>query len=188
MNNAYEEVYKAQSPKIIRGSAKQPVLVVFSAIPGSGKSELTKRLVEKYGFTRIANKDIQQSLELTGHSKDVVVGEYTLWLLNKLRSQEGPLTIVFDRNIDQWYKPAKEWAESNNYNFILVRIEVSRTILEKRLHHREGDKVSKVLDMLDFYHNAHNQIADSMEPNIILKDDYNLDVAVQKIADILRYR
>lgn len=179
----YEDVYKVHSPKIIRGSVKRPALIVFSAIPGSGKSELTKRLTEKHGFSRIANKDIRQSLEATGHTQDVVIRNYTLWLLDKLSAQ-GPFAIVFDRNIDQWYEPAKKWAESNDYQFILVRIEVSRTILEKRLHQREGDKVSRVLNVLDFYQNAHNQITD-MQPNIKLKDDYDLDIAAQKIADAI---
>jgi len=115
---AYEEVYNVHLPNIKIGNADKPTLIVFSAIPGSGKSELTKRLIENYGISGIANKDIRKSLEQTGHAEDVAIGDYTLWLLDRLIKQ-GPKTIVFDRNIDQWYEAAKSWATKNSYQFLV---------------------------------------------------------------------
>lgn len=182
METIYDEIYKAHLPHIKLGNVAKPALIVFSAIPGSGKSELTKRLVENHGASGIANKDIRKSLEQTGHTHDVVIGEYTLWLLDKLTKQK-PRTIVFDRNIDQWYEAAKNWAAKNSYKLVLVQIEVSRSTLEKRLHHREGDKVSKVLGMLDFYHKEHERMTQNMQPAIVLKEDYDLDAAAQLVID-----
>jgi len=37
-----------------------------------------------YGFLRIANKDIRYAIEITNHADDVIIGEYTLWLLDKI--------------------------------------------------------------------------------------------------------
>lgn len=178
----FEEIYQAHLPDIRLGNMGTPSLIVFSAIPGSGKSELTKRLVEDYGITSIANKDIRKSLEQTGHTDDVIIGEYTLWLLDRLTKQK-PHTIVFDRNIDQWYGAAKHWAFKNNYRLVLVQIEVSRSTLEKRLHHREGNEVSKVLGMLDFYHKEHGRVTQNMQTDIVFKEDYDLDAAAQLIID-----
>lgn len=61
----YERIYKFHAPNIHVGEADMPALVVFSAIPGSGKSELTKRLVADYGFSRLANKDIRDAIKQT---------------------------------------------------------------------------------------------------------------------------
>ncbi len=127
MGTFYEEIYKNHLPNIKIGRAHTPLLAVFSAIPGSGKSELTKRLVDNYGFSAVANKDIRSSIEQTGHENDIVIGDYTLWLLDKLTNQKSH-SIVFDRNIDQWYEPAKNWAADNKYRFIVVKIEVSKKI------------------------------------------------------------
>lgn len=182
MELAYEEVYNAHLPHIKIGRQTEPALIAFSAIPGSGKSELTKRLVNNHGISSIANKDIRKALEQTGHTEDVVIGDYTLWLLDRLMKQR-PLAIVFDRNIDQWYDAAKNWATENNCRFVIVRIEVSRKTLEKRLHHREGDKVSKVLGMLDYYHTEHKRVTQIMQADIELQEDYDLDAAAQLIAD-----
>lgn len=179
---AYEEIYKAHSPNIYMGEADTPALVVFSAVPGSGKSELTKRLVANYGFSRVANKDIRDAIKQAGHADDVVIGDYTLWLLDKL-AQQGPRSIVFDRNIDQWYEPIKEWAHRNNHKFIVVQIEVSRDTIEKRLHVREGDKVSHVLSVLDFYQDQHSRLSETIQANVVLKEDYNLDDAAKLIAE-----
>ncbi len=182
MNPVYEEIYKVYVPNIQIGKTSTPSLVVFSAIPGSGKSELTKRLVSNYGFSRLANKDIRSAIKQTGHVDDVVIGDYTLWLLDRLAKQ-APESFVFDRNIDQWYEPAKDWAKRNNYKFIVVRIEVPRDTLENRLHNREGDKVSHVLSVLDFYQNQHQQLYQVIQADIMFKDNYDLDEAARLIAD-----
>jgi predicted kinase len=182
MEAAQEEVYDAHMPNIKIGNADKPALIVFSAIPGSGKSELTKRLIKNYGISSIANKDIRRSLEQTGHTEDVAIGDYTLWLLDRLVKQ-GVKTIVFDRNIDQWYEAAKNWATKNSYQFLVVRIDVSRNVLEKRLHNREGSKVSKVLEVLDFYSNEHERMTQNIQANIVLKEDYDLDAAARSISE-----
>lgn len=182
MEGIYEDIYKIHEPNILKGKAVKSALVVFSAIPGSGKSELTKRLVVGYGFTRLANKDIRDAIKSTGRTADVVIGDYTLWLLDKLAKQ-GSSSIVFDRNIDQWYEPIKEWAGRNDYKFIVVQIEVSRNILEKRLHNREGNKVSHVLSVLDFYKNQHEYQSQIIHADIVLEEDYDLDGAAKLIAE-----
>lgn len=184
METAYDEVYGAQLPHIMIGSRHKPALVVFSAIPGSGKSELTKRLVENHDFSGIANKDIRKALEQAGHSHDVVIGDYTSWLLDKL-ANETTAAIVFDRNIDQWYEGAKSWAVKNNYKLIVVRIEVSRDRLEKRLHNREGAKVSKVLEVLDYYRDEHRRMGQDIQADLVFEEDYDLDDAAQSIVDTL---
>jgi hypothetical protein len=63
----FEEIYSHHSVKLrLEAVRQEPVLVVFSAIPGSGKSELTKRLAGDHAFLRIANKDIREAVEQSG--------------------------------------------------------------------------------------------------------------------------
>jgi len=183
MEKEYEEVYCALSKKIVVGEPTlSPVLVVFSAVPGSGKSELTKLLVRDYGFTRISNKDIRNALEETGRSDDVIIGEFTSWLLKKLTNRRS-LKIVFDRNIDQWYEPSHLWASENDYKYVLVRIEVSRQKLEERLLVREGNPRAYVFNVLDFYIEQHERLAGIIKPDIVLREDYDLKQAAQRISD-----
>jgi len=182
MEDVYQQIYKVHSQWLnFNGIRTKPVLVVFSAIPGSGKSELTKRLAATYGFFRVANKDIRNALETTGHAHDVVIAEYTLWFLDKVTS-EGPLSIVFDRNIDQWYGPSKDWARANGYLHILVRIDVERKTLQERLLRREGDSNARVFGVMDFYDEQHKTMANAIQPDIILKENYDLDAAARCIA------
>ena len=115
MEKAFSEIFTVHSVHIdLTGVNAGSRLVVFSAIPGSGKSELTKRLARDYGYLRIANKDIRDAMAQTGHAESVAIGNYTLWLFDTL-AKTSPVNIVFDRNIDQWYEPAKAWALKNNY-------------------------------------------------------------------------
>jgi hypothetical protein len=182
MENIYQQIYKVHSKFLSFNDIRQdPALVVFSAIPGSGKSEITKRLVAQYGFLRIANKDIRNAIEITGHSDDVIIGEYTLWLLNKITSSM-PMSIVFDRNIDQWYEPSRDWAVSRGYRYVVVRIEVTRKALRERLLKREGDSDARVFSVMDFYDEQHKLVANHIKPDLVVEGDYDLDVAAKRIA------
>jgi len=183
LRESFAKIYAHHAPKLhLDGIRSRPVLVVFSAIPGSGKSELTKRLVREHGFLRIANKDIREAIEKSGIADGAsIIGPYTLWLFDKL-TQDQRLSIVFDRNIDQWYEPSKLWAEMHGYDYVLVRIDVTREILERRLMQREGDPRAKAFEMLDFYGQQHAQTDNLMSPSIVLKDDYNLDETAREIA------
>ncbi len=181
---SFDEIFAVHEPLIdVRQARTKPVLVVFSAIPGSGKSELTKRLVRDYGFVRIANKDIRESIAKTGHEDDVNIGEYTLWLFDKLTADKKA-SIVFDRNIDQWYTPSKEWAEKNGYRYVLVRIDVQREILEQRLLQREKSCKAKAFEVLDFYAEQHELTRADINPAITFINDYDLDLAAAAIANV----
>jgi adenylate kinase family enzyme len=179
----FDQIYAHHQPKLdLRGIRSRPVLVVFSAIPGSGKSELTKRLMDDYGFLRIANKDIREAVEKADIADNTsIISSYTLWFLDKLTAGQQP-SIVFDRNIDQWYEPSRIWAEAHGYDYVLVRIDVSRDILERRLLGREGTRQAKAFEMLDFYDQQHTQSDGLMLPRTVLKDDYDLDAAAREIA------
>lgn len=183
LNAKYERIYAIHIKQLdlTAHPNNYPSFVVFSAIPGSGKSEISKRLESDYGYLRITNKLIRESIAASGH-EDVVIGDYTVWFLDKLTKDYRP-NIVFDRNIDQWYKPSKVWAEKNNYNYILVAIDVSTDILKKRLLKREGTTESKAHDMLDFYKNQHVEIRDIITTTISFADDYDLDDASKIISN-----
>jgi len=179
---AYNDIYKLHTQLLDTSRTRiKPTLVVFSAIPGSGKSELTKRLVSEHNFLRIANKDVRELIAKTHHEDDVSVEGYTLWLLDNL-TEQTKYSIVFDRNIDQWYTPSKEWAERNGYRYVLVRIDVQREILEQRLLEREKDREAKAFEVLDFYAKQHEEIGIQIDPSITLSDNYDLDAAAKAIV------
>lgn len=176
----FREVYSAHLPNIHFGTLEEPTIIAFSAIPGSGKSELTKRLISSHEVSSIANKDIREAISCTGYSQDII-SDYTSWLLSAITKYQ-PRTIVFDRNIDQWHKELLLWADHNQYRVLLVRIDVSRNILETRLRGRERKNADKVLGMLDFYEAAHKKVQSSLPISMVVKDNYDLDTTARIIA------
>jgi len=181
-HDKYEEIYKIHTDRLNIGAAVSlnPSFVVFSAIPGSGKSEISHRLERDYNYLRITNKLIREAIAFSGH-EGIVIGHYTTWFFNRLTNDFRP-NIVFDRNIDQWYEPSKEWANKNNYQYILVAINVSIDILRIRLFNREGTMDSKAHEMLDFYNQQHAEMRELMNATITLNDDYDIDAAAESIS------
>jgi cytidylate kinase len=182
-HDKYKYIYKIHTSQLnlLATSSDNPFFVVFSAIPGSGKSEISKRLESDYGYLRITNKLIRESIAKSGY-EDITIGDYTIWFLEKLTKDYRP-NIVFDRNIDQWYEPSKDWAEKNSYGYVVVAIDVSIGILERRLFNREGTMKSKAHEMLDFYSQQHKEKSKLILATILLNDDYSLDDAAKLIAD-----
>ncbi len=171
------------------GIRQKPVLVVFSAVPGSGKSTLTRLLVEDYGFLRIANKDVrlaakQVSAQDAESGTDNVVGPYTLWLLDKLTQQSRP-SIVLDRNIDQWYEAPKKWAEEHGYRLVVVRMQVSLDILKRRIATRRPEDRDHTLSVLEFYRRKHETVSFGAKMDLELVDDFDLPESAATIAALL---
>ena len=179
---AYDDIYQVLSKHFSEGCRYDAKIIVFSAVPGSGKSELTKRLSSKYGYFRIANKDIRESFAKANQTDNVDIADYTQWLLGKLNTHKKR-SIVFDRNIDQLFDIIKVWSVRNNYRIIVVTINCSRKILEDRLLRREGDRNAKAFSTLDFYVEQHVIMQKKIKPDITLEDDYDLDHAAGMIAD-----
>lgn len=184
LQEKYENIYKIHVSRLnISSSASaSPSFVVFSAIPGSGKSEISKRLEHDYGYLRITNKLIRESIAESGY-EDIVIGRYTLWFLSQLTKSYRP-NIVFDRNIDQWYEPSKKWAYENNYRYVLILIDVSMDILKKRLLSREGTTESRAHQMLDFYNEQHKESLKLVDVTVSLSDNYDIDIEAKAISKL----
>lgn len=184
MSETYRRIFDVHSNYLtFDNKISDARIIAFSAVPGSGKSELTKQLSTEYGYVRIANKEIRSTITALDLADKVAVGDYTLWLLNKI-TEVQPYNIVFDRNIDQWYEPLKLWADQHNYRLIIVGLDVSRTILDKRLQKREKSSDADVFKVTDFYDEQHKAMYEHINRDIIFRDNYDLDEAARLIAHL----
>lgn len=184
MEDQFKKIFSYYGKHIhTEGNIRKPVLIVFSAIPGSGKSELSKLLERNYGFLRITNKDIRTAIEAASLDETVSPIAYTSWLLDTLINRRT-YGIVFDRNIDQVFEPIQQWCVRNDYKLITVRIDVDRHLLHERLMKREGDSEADAFKVLDFYASQHAGIKKTIYPSVTLENDYNLIDAANQIAHL----
>lgn len=183
LRDKYEEIYKIHIDQLCLKNLvdiANPSLVVFSAIPGSGKSELSRRLEHDCAYLLITNKLIRETIVKSEHD-DIIIGDYTVWFLNKLTRECRP-NIVFDRNIDQWYEESKEWAKENKYQYVLVSINVAMDILTKRLFSRENTMTSGAHETLGFYSEQHKEIQKYMDATVSFTDNYDIGTAAESIS------
>ncbi|MBW4061392.1 hypothetical protein HJC99_02375 [Candidatus Saccharibacteria bacterium] len=178
----FNTIYSYHRPMLqFDGARQRPVLVAFSAVPGSGKSTLTSHLVNDFGFILVANKHVREAIDQAGFDPSVG-SDYTLTLLNILTDDTQP-SIVLDRNIDQWYEQIVLWCRQRKYELVVVRINVTYEILKRRIQARRPDDRDHTFEVLDFYLEQHALLGNSVAVSLELVDDFDLNESAQHIAD-----
>jgi hypothetical protein len=172
MSDLFDQIYEVHSNNLVFDNrSTDGRLVAFSAVPG------------KFGYLRLANKDIRSIIKNLNLVDTVTVGDYTLWLLDKI-SAANSYNIVFDRNIDQWYNPLKLWTNQHKYRFITIGLEIDRIILDKRLIQREKSANADVFNVIKSYDTQHTAMYKQINRDIVFRNNYDLDEAARLIAKV----
>jgi len=110
-------------------TANKKALIVFSGIPGSGKTTVAKYLVTSFNAVHVCNDDLRTicAKQNVPYSTDL-----TIELLNLLIQIKNGF-IILDASIDRKYDDVKEWAIKNKYKLIIISINCPLEILRQRL-------------------------------------------------------
>ena len=150
------------------------LVIAFSAVPGAGKTLLSKEIAERYQGVRI-NKDdvwdIAHPLEVSfpGEDYQSLVPEYMNYLVQELANYPNGLLII-DRSLDRHYAKSKEQIEQIGYQLFLIRIDVPKDVLIQRLKQRHGEAASAYLERLDGW------IQDFENAGTEIVPDFNYDL------------
>jgi predicted kinase len=142
------------------------LIIGFSAIPGSGKTTLAKEIAERYQGVRI-NKDevwdIAHPLEaqFQGEDYETLVRNYMSYLMQELSNYPNGL-IVNDASLDRQHEKVKEWADNNGYELFLIRIPVTREVLESRILERNKAGAGAYLEKLDNWMEDFNKLNETV--------------------------
>lgn len=129
----------------------QKCVILFSGVPGSGKSKIAQIIEEELGAVRISNDDIRDLIVATYPTIDENEREKTKLkvatkLLERLETARNGM-IVFDASVDRpkGYDFYNSWAQNHGYRTVLLRLDVPRDVIERRIRER-GDTGYRIIE------------------------------------------
>lgn len=128
------------------------LIIMFSGTPGMGKTFLAKKLEEQFGGLRISSDEVR-SIFKAEQIKDKGKGEkllndYLLWSVKRLTNLSPNHLIILDRSIDRTGEMYYQFAKNFGYDVFLIRLNVDRDVVEKRIHER-GTSVENLIGGLN---------------------------------------
>lgn len=140
-----QDIFKKHLPKLRNLTVANPRLIIaFSGVPGSGKSDLARAIEARYQGVRVANDDIRGILDKLGIHRDAshkqaLLEEYLLALLEELVAYPNGL-LILDSSIDRKYAKVKAVASEHDYKIFVIQLEAPRSELRHRIRVRDKSK------------------------------------------------
>jgi tRNA uridine 5-carbamoylmethylation protein Kti12 len=129
--------YKALPNKYVSHPKR---LILFSGVPGSGKSTIALAIEKRFSAIRISNDEIRNEIKKLNPMLNSEIREgmklETVTELLKLLSNVPNGLIVNDASCDRGYDYYEEWSLSNKYRIVVIRLDIPRDIVEKRIRER----------------------------------------------------
>lgn len=124
------------------------LMVLFSGVPCSGKTELAKKIEDEFGGMLIS-KDMARNL-IYKYKKgvgveevEVILDEYMETVVSRAADLKNGL-VIHDASIDRKYEKYNDWAEKYGYEIFVIRMDTSRELviknIEAKLANDEGTK------------------------------------------------
>ncbi len=158
----------------------QKCIVLFSGVPGSGKSHIARSIERERGAIRISNDDIRDLIvaenpNITIAERERIKLDVATALLRLLETSPNGL-VVFDASCDRpgGYEFYRDWADQHGYRVVLLRMDVPRATIEQRIHQR-GDtgyrKAGQSLANLDVWWKEWEAFCKRQKPDLIVTSD-----------------
>jgi predicted kinase len=156
---------------------RQKCVVLFSGVPGSGKSHIAQSIEQELGAIRISNDDIRDLIVAENPGIEPAKREriklaVATALLGLLETSPDGL-VVFDVSCDRpgGYEFYHDWAAQRGCRIVLLRMDVPRATLEQRIHQRGNTgyrKAAQALANLDVWWKEWEAFGKRQKPDLIV--------------------
>jgi len=181
-------IYLEHKNKLKYLSVKNNKLIIcFGAIPGSGKTTISKILEEKYKGVRINTDEIRSiihKIETDPIKKQEILENYILYFLKNYDLING--LIILDCSIDRLYKPVIDYANKNNFSLFVINIQITKETVEDRIS-KINENYKDYIEEMQRWLKEHKQFEKDVIPDITLNGlNPNLKLLFTKLEDKIR--
>lgn len=173
-------------------AVRQPKRVVlFSGVPGSGKSTIARAIEQNLHAVRISNDEIRDRIMVAAPTIQPDVREKIKFkvgteVMARLARETSGL-IVVDASCDRGFDEYNGWAESNAYRVVLLRMEVPRNIIEQRIQKRDDQwhrNESYSLDKLETWWQQWEIFGKEHTPDLIIRPNTPVEEVLNVVSKL----
>ncbi len=151
------------------------LVIAFSGVPGSGKTTLAKILEEKFKGIRINNDLIRNIIRKEAEITELIqiqklLVEYAKFMRPRLVKSLNKL-IILDWNINRSYDLISNYYESRGYKLFIIKMDISKEVIVKRIKERNSENPDPFLERLDEWIKDSVSFASKRNADFIIKED-----------------
>ena len=170
--NRFDEISRRLFPRLKYTKIQnQQLIIAFSGVPGSGKSDLSRKLEEKYKAVRVGNDPIRDIISHSGifplseEESENLLQDYNEYLVRNYPFRNK--LLILDKSMDRQYKRFFPIFEELGLRFFILRLNMDKEGAIERIMKRKGgedlDLVRRSMErwqreFRDFGKNAHYDI------------------------------
>lgn len=128
-------------------AANPPHLILYSGTPGMGKSTLSRALADTFHAAVISSDEARLLFRKYDYPR-LLLNDYLVFAINKVRTTTPNGLIVLDNTIDSCFAPYEVYIQQTDLPLSLIRFVVPKEVVITRLISREADP-QPYLDALD---------------------------------------
>ena len=134
-------------------SNKKKVFLLFSGVPGSGKTTLARRIERRYDAVRISSDEIRSLLQAEGpgisdaEKQDCMKAILYLCLGRCAETDNG--LLILDASIDRSYPDVFSWCSNRGYLPYVIALRLSKEDAMKRIRGRDSENYERFYERLD---------------------------------------
>jgi predicted kinase len=156
--------------------SNEKMFVLFSGVPGSGKSFLAKKIEEKFKAVRINNDDIRDIirdkiaplLDMAEIKPQELLEDYLKFLYESISKKNG--LIILDSNMDRGFEPVRKVAHEYGYKIFLIRIDLPRETIESQIKQRTDKNPEPYIRDLDKQIEDHQRFSVEMSADFVISE------------------
>jgi len=165
-------------------------MVVFSGIPGSGKTYIAKILEKRYKGVRIRTDSLRlivRKFKLGDEEiNEKILKKYYYWLLNDYSFKNK--LIILDKGIDRKYKEIFALEKQKGYKVFTIRLKVSRKKSKERIIKKLGALDENYIKNIDRWIREWGAFGKKVKPDIVIEneEDLNLESLFLKLDKLVK--
>ncbi len=166
-------------------------LVLFSGVPGSGKSTIACAIEKELRAIRLSNDEVRDrilmadpvvGIENREHAKLVIATE----LFERVAREPNGLVVV-DASCDRGYDYYRSWGNKHGYRIILLRMDTPRNTVEQRLRARNNQESRNIISSpaaLDTWWSQWKAFGIEHTPDLTITPDTSTEEVLQTVRGL----
>lgn len=170
----FKEIYKAHFKQLkYTKIPHKKFVIVFSGIPGSGKTHLAKILEKRYRAVKIRSDSIRTIVDKLYPKQDLdkLTYSYLFWILKNYKFKNK--LIILDKGIDRKYKETFSLLKKEGYKIFIIRLKLLKDLSEKRIIKKLGKLDDNYIGRIDKWIREWKDFGKNVKSDIVIENKDN---------------
>lgn len=171
----FERIYEKHREEIkyLDVVNKRKIVILFSSIPGAGKSTISDILEEylksvRFNADKIRNYISQLDPSLPQDQVTELKREYSYWFLKNILSNSPNGNVILDFSVDRSYEELLKELKKLSCDIVLIELNAPLEVLQERIKRRNPEGFEDYLKEMDRWSREHNLFVENNAKDISL--------------------